>query len=81
MASASGAHAQNPVTDWDAYTLAAVVSVAKKSPAVAPVYFAYVNVAMFDAVNSVDHRHHPFAVSVRAPRFGSARCRAHRRCQ
>src|SRR5207249_417383 len=38
----------------------------KKSPPVAPVYFAYVSVAMYDAANSIDHRFTPFAVSVKA---------------
>jgi hypothetical protein len=59
--------AQNAVADWDANTLNAVVTTAKKAPAVAPVYFAYVSVAMFDAANSIDRRHRPFAVSVPAP--------------
>src|ERR1700738_2040774 len=71
LACASAAQAQNTVADWDANTLTAVVSTAKKSPAVSPVYFAYVSVAMFDAVNSIDHRHRPFAVSVHAPRGAS----------
>jgi hypothetical protein len=66
-----GAPAQNAVADWDANTLSAVVTTAKKAPAVAPVYFAYVGVAMFDAVNSIDHRFRPFAVSVHAPRNAS----------
>ena len=68
---ASAAEAQNAVADWDANTLTAVVLTSKKSPAVAPVYFAYVSVAMFDAANSIDHRHRPFAVSVHAPRSAS----------
>ena len=53
--------AQNAVADWDANTLNAVVTTAKKAPAVAPVYFAYVSVAMFDAANSIDRRHRPLA--------------------
>jgi hypothetical protein len=61
------AQAQNPVADWDANTVTAVVVTAKKSPPVAPVFFAYVEVAMFDAANSIDHRFKPFAVSVSAP--------------
>jgi len=71
LACASAAQAQNTVADWDANTLTAVVSTAKKSPAVAPVYFAYVSVAMFDAVTSIDHRHRPFAVAVHAPQGAS----------
>lgn len=74
LLSLSGAcvvQAQNAVADWDANTLNAVVTTAKKNPAVAPVYFAYVSVAMFDAVNSIERRHKPFAVSVTAPRGAS----------
>jgi hypothetical protein len=63
--------AYNAVADWDANTLNAVVTTAKKGPPVAPIYFAYVSVAMFDAANSIEHRHRPFAVSVRAPRDAS----------
>jgi hypothetical protein len=71
LAGAAEANAQNAVADWDANTLNAVVTTAKKAPAVAPVYFAYVTVAMFDAANSIDRRYEPFAVSVRAPRGAS----------
>src|SRR5215475_9185812 len=68
---ALSAAAQNAVADWDANTLNAVVTTAKKGAPVAPVYFAYVAVAMYDAVNSIDHRHKPFAVSVPAARGAS----------
>jgi hypothetical protein len=63
---ASTSMAQNAVADWDAITLSTVVATAKKAPPVAPVYFTYVDVAMFDAVNSIDHRFKPFAVQVSA---------------
>jgi len=61
------AQAQNPVADWDAIALNTIVVTAKKGPPVAPVYFAYVSVAMYDAANAVDHRFTPFAVSLNAP--------------
>ena len=41
------AEAQNPVADWDSNTLTAVVSIAKKSPAVAPVYFEQTEIGQF----------------------------------
>jgi hypothetical protein len=44
----------------------AVVVTGKKSPTVAFVYFAYADVAMYDAVNSIDRRFQPFAVHVDA---------------
>jgi len=68
---AAAVQAQNTVADWDANALNAVVTTAKKGPPVAPVYFAYVSVAMFDAVNAIERRHKPFAVSVPAPRDAS----------
>ena len=61
------AQAQNPVADWDAIALNTIVVTAKKSPAAAPVYFAYTEAAMYDAANSIDHRFTPFAVSLNAP--------------
>jgi hypothetical protein len=64
---AGSAQAQNPVVDWDRITADTVIGVAKKGPPVAPVYFAYVGVAMFDAANSIDRRYRPFAVAVPAP--------------
>jgi hypothetical protein len=67
---AAATQAQNPVADWDANALTAILT-AKKSPVVSFVYFAYVDVAMFDAVNSIDRRFKPFAVSVDAPRGAS----------
>jgi hypothetical protein len=49
----------------------AVVGTANESPTVAFIYFAYADVAMYDAVNSIDGRFRPFAVTVDAPRGAS----------
>ena len=68
---ASASAAGNAVTDWHANMESAVVVMGKKSPTVAFVYFAYADVAMFDAVNSIDRRFQPFAVQVYAPRDAS----------
>jgi hypothetical protein len=65
------ASASNAVTDWHANMESAVVATGKKSPTVAFVYFAYADVAMYDAVNSIDRRFQPFAVQVYAPRSAS----------
>src|ERR1700761_5388659 len=62
---------QNVVADWDAISLRTIVSVGQKPAAGALVFFAYVNVAEYDAVNAIDHRHKPFAVTVDAPRGAS----------
>jgi hypothetical protein len=61
------ASASNAVADWHANMESAVVIAGKKSPTVAFVYFAYADVAMYDAVNSIDGRFQPFAVRVQAP--------------
>jgi hypothetical protein len=60
---------QNVVSDWDAIALNTIVFQAKKASA--PVLFAYVDVAMFDAVNSITQQYRPFAVRVHAPRGAS----------
>jgi hypothetical protein len=65
------ASASNAVTDWHTNMESAVVATGKKSPTVAFVYFAYADVAMYDAVNSIDRRFQPFAVQVYAPRSAS----------
>jgi len=64
----SAATAKNAVSDWHANMESAVVVTGKKAPNVAFVYFAYADVAMYDAVNSIDGRFQPFAVRVNAPR-------------
>ena len=61
------ASASNAVADWHTNMESAVVVTGKKSPTVAMVYFAYADVAMYDAVNSIDGRFEPFAVHVQAP--------------
>src|SRR3984957_1710524 len=67
LAFGSASTAQNAVADWHTITEQTVVSTAKKSPSVALVYFAYVDVAMYDAVNSIGGRFKPFAVKAHAP--------------
>jgi hypothetical protein len=63
---AGGAAQGNVVADWHATLESTVVVTGKKSPSVAFVYFAYADIAMFDAVNSIDRRFTPFAVQVAA---------------
>jgi hypothetical protein len=58
--------AGNAVTDWHANMESAVVVTAKKGPPGVFVFFAYADVAMYDAVNSIDGRFQPFAVRVPA---------------
>jgi hypothetical protein len=71
LAFGSPARAENAVTDWHTNMESAVVVTGLKSPTVACGYFAYADVAMYDAVNSIDRRFQPFAVRVYAPRGAS----------
>jgi hypothetical protein len=71
LAFGAASTAMNAVTDWHTNMESAVVVTAKKSPTVAFVYFAYADIAMYDAVNSIDGRFQPFAVRVSAPRGAS----------
>ena len=63
---ASESFAQNPIADWHAVMESSVASTGRKNVVALP-YFAYVDVAMYDAVNSIDERFQPFAVNVHAP--------------
>jgi hypothetical protein len=67
----AASRSQNVVADWDAIALNTIVAVGLKPPSSAPDFFSYVAVAEYDSVNSIDHRHRPFAVSVAAPRGAS----------
>ena len=62
--------AQNAVTAWHSVLESSVAGSGRKN-AVALPYYAYVDIAMYDAVNSIDRRHDPFAVSASAPRGAS----------
>ena len=66
LASASQVSAQNAVVGWHAVMESSVAGSGRKN-AVALPYYAYVDVAMYDAVNAIDRRFQPFAVQVNAP--------------
>jgi len=66
LASASQVSAQNAVVGWHAVMESSVAGSGRKN-AVALPYYAYVDVAIYDAVNAIDRRFQPFAVQVNAP--------------
>ena len=72
------ATAQNPVTDWnDIAVTAALAADQTKSPgSSAPggmsLYLAYTHLAMYDAVNAIDHRFQPYGPEIPAPAGASA---------
>ncbi len=61
----------NVVSDWDDKASSAIVDGARKGPASACAYLAYVTVAMYDIVASIDGKFRPFSVSVTAPKGAS----------
>ena len=66
----AAAEAQNAVADWHSVMESSVAASGRKNVVALP-YFAYVDVAMYDAVNSIDGRFQPFAVRVHARRGAS----------
>jgi hypothetical protein len=64
--------AQNVVTDWNAIASTTIVKVGGNGPGGGAVYFAYEAIAVYDAVNSINHRFEPFYYNVRAPHGASA---------
>jgi len=70
LAIASQSGAQNAIVGWHAVMESSVPASGRKN-AVALPYYAYVDVAMYDAVSAIDHRLQPFAVRVDAPRGAS----------
>jgi len=64
---AASLSAQNVVSQWDAIASTAIVATAKESPAPSGVWFAYVHLAVFDAVNAIDHRFQPYLFTTNPP--------------
>ena len=72
---ATGAMAQNSVTDWNSIAItAARASKAPGSatPGGASVYVAYMQLAVYNAVNAIDRRFEPYKYRVAAPEGASA---------
>src|ERR1700680_3755652 len=70
LAGASAVRAQGVVETWHTVMEALIPASGRKNAVALPQY-AYVDVAMYDAVNSIDRRHRTFAVNVAAPRDAS----------
>src|SRR5258707_5184639 len=63
----SGLQAQNVVIDWNNIASTTIVTNVKQSSALSGVWFAYVHLAVYDAVNAIDHRHQPYLFATDAP--------------
>src|SRR5260370_35885103 len=59
--------AQNVVVQWNAIASTTIVTNAKEASVASGVWFAYVHLAAFDAVNAIDHRFQPYLFSANPP--------------
>lgn len=67
LLAATTLNAQNVVVQWDAIASTTIITNGKASPASSSVWFAYVHLAVFDAVNAVDHRFEPYLFTAETP--------------
>ena len=63
---AASLNAQNVVVQWNAIASTAIVTNAKEAPGASGVWFAYVHLAVYDAVNAIDHRFEPYVFEGKA---------------
>ena len=59
------------VTDWNAITLATLAAMNEARPSPSSRTLAIVHIAIYDAVNSIEHRFSPYAVDAEAARGAS----------
>src|SRR6266849_7576563 len=59
--------AQNAVVQWNAIASTTIVTNAKEASVASGVWFAYVHLAAFDAVNAIDHRFQPYLFTANPP--------------
>src|ERR1700692_1478189 len=64
---AASLSAQNVVSQWNAIASIAIVTNAKEGQASSGVWFAYVHLAVFDAVNAFDHSFQPYLFTANPP--------------
>jgi hypothetical protein len=64
---ATGLKAQNVVAQWNGIASTTIVTNAKEASVASGAWFAYVHLAMFDAVNAIDHRFQPYLFTANAP--------------
>src|SRR5216683_8246192 len=62
-----GLQAQNVVIDWNKIASTTIVTNVNQSSALSGVWFAYVHLAVYDAVNAIDRRHQPYLFTTDAP--------------
>jgi hypothetical protein len=60
-------NAQNVVAQWNAIASTTIVTNAKEPSVASGVWFAYAQLAVYDAVNAIDHRFQPYLFTTTAP--------------
>ena len=50
----------NVVTDWNTIASTTIIKNAGKPPSSSPIWFAYMSLAVYDAVNAITGRYRPF---------------------
>src|SRR5215472_3098459 len=58
---------QNPVVNWNAIASTTIVTNGKEASVASGVWFAYVQLAVFDAVNAIDRRFQPYLFTANPP--------------
>jgi len=64
---AASLNAQNVVVQWNAIASTTIVNNASEASVASGVWFAYVHLAVFDAVNAIDHRFQPYLFTANPP--------------
>lgn len=59
--------AQNVVVQWNGIASTTIVTNGKEASVASGVWFAYVHLAVFDAVNAIDHRFQPYLFTANPP--------------
>ena len=67
LLAAAFVNAQNVVVQWNAIASTTIVNNASEASVASGVWFAYVHLAVFDAVNAIDHRFQPYLFTGNPP--------------
>jgi hypothetical protein len=71
LAFASGLHAGNVVSDWNAIGSTTIIANGGKAPGASTVWLAYSSLAMYDAVNAITGEYQPFYYRIAGPASAS----------
>jgi hypothetical protein len=64
---AGSAYASNVVVDWNNIASTTIITNGQKPSVTSAVWFAYVQLAVYDAVSAIDHRFRPYLFTQKAP--------------